>query len=235
MNNAFYIKCLGLIFLNLVVSCAKEKVPTVSTVLTAEVDKITITSAICGGKITDEGSGTVISRGVCWSTEYEPTIDDNKTTDGEGVVTFSSTISDLIAETTYYVRAYATNSAGTGYGVERRFKTYDTEAITDIDGNYYNTVTISSQVRKAENAIGSQVWIAENLRVTKYSDGTDIPLVTDNSEWWNLSTGAYCWYDNDYDIYGRVYGALYNQYAVSTKKLCPLGWHVPTLEEWQDM
>jgi uncharacterized protein (TIGR02145 family) len=93
--------------------------------------------------------------------------------------------------------------------------------ITDIDGNTYNTVWI-----------GGQNWMAENLKTTKYTDGTDIPNITDNTEWENLSTGAYAWYDNDEATYGDTYGALYNWYVVETEKLCPSGWHVPTDEEW---
>jgi uncharacterized protein (TIGR02145 family) len=96
--------------------------------------------------------------------------------------------------------------------------------ITDIDGNTYNTVWI-----------GGQNWMAENLKTTKYSDGTDIPNVTDNTEWENLSNGAYAWYDNDKATYGDTYGALYNWYAVETDKLCPAGWHVPTDEEWKKL
>ena len=74
--------------------------------------------------------------------------------------------------------------------------------------------------------------MAENLRATKYNDGTDIPLVTDNSEWEESTTPAYCWYDNDQATYENTYGALYNWYTVDTEKLCPVGWHFPTEDEW---
>jgi len=94
------------------------------------------------------------------------------------------------------------------------------DEITDKDGNVYTSVTI-----------GTQVWMVENLKTTKYSDGTSIPLVTDNEEWANLTTPGYCWYDNDIS-YKNPYGALYNAYAVRTGKLCPTGWHVPTDTEW---
>ena len=92
--------------------------------------------------------------------------------------------------------------------------------VTDIDGNVYHTVKI-----------GNQVWSVENLRTTKYNDGTAIPLVTDGGRWANLTTPGYCWYDNDINHKSK-YGALYNWYAVDTKKLAPKGWHVPTDEEW---
>lgn len=97
--------------------------------------------------------------------------------------------------------------------------------VVDIDGNVYNTVTI-----------GTQVWMAENLKTTKLNDGTDIPLVTDDTEWSNLTTPGYCWYGN-YEAFFNLnhYGALYNEYAVSSGKLCPTGWHVPNDEEWETL
>jgi len=92
--------------------------------------------------------------------------------------------------------------------------------LVDIDGNVYHTVKI-----------GTQVWMAENLKTTKFNDGTVIPLVTDSIAWSNLKTPGYCWYD-DSDSYKATYGALYNWYAVNTGKLAPTGWHVPTDSEW---
>jgi uncharacterized protein (TIGR02145 family) len=96
----------------------------------------------------------------------------------------------------------------------------DTGTVTDIDGNVYQTVKI-----------GNQVWMAENLRTTRYNDGAAIPLVTKEDAWSNLTTPGYCWYDNEIN-YNNKYGALYNWYAVVTKKLAPAGWHVPTDAEW---
>jgi uncharacterized protein (TIGR02145 family) len=80
--------------------------------------------------------------------------------------------------------------------------------------------------------IGNQVWMAENLKTTRFNDGTSIPLVTDDSLWKNSKTPAYCWYNNDEATYKATYGALYNWYAVNTGKLCPTGWHVPSDVEW---
>ena len=93
--------------------------------------------------------------------------------------------------------------------------------VSDIDGNTYKTVTI-----------GTQTWMAENLRVARYKNGTEIPLVTDETDWAALSTPGYCWYNNDEATYKANYGALYNWYTVSTSNLCPTGWHVPTDAEW---
>jgi uncharacterized protein (TIGR02145 family) len=93
-------------------------------------------------------------------------------------------------------------------------------SVTDADGNKYNTVKI-----------GIQTWTVENLKTTKYNDGTAIPNVTDGTAWKNLTTGAWCNYDNDAGN-NITYGRLYNWYAVNTGKLCPKGWHIPTDAEW---
>lgn len=95
-----------------------------------------------------------------------------------------------------------------------------TETVADVDGNVYNTVTI-----------GSQTWMAENLKVTKYNDGTSIPNVTGNNKWSKLTTGAMCNYKNT-PSNSTTYGKLYNWHAVNTGKLCPTNWHVPTDAEW---
>jgi uncharacterized protein (TIGR02145 family) len=94
--------------------------------------------------------------------------------------------------------------------------------VTDADGNVYHTVTI-----------GTQTWTVENLKSTKYNDGTAIPNVTDSTAWNNLTTPGYCWYNNDATTNKNIYGALYNWYAVNTGKLAPVGWHVPTDSEWR--
>jgi uncharacterized protein (TIGR02145 family) len=95
--------------------------------------------------------------------------------------------------------------------------------VKDADGNVYQTVEI-----------GNQVWTVENLRTTKFDDGSAIPLVTDTAAWKGNTTPAYCWYDND-TIYKTKYGALYNWYAVDNKKLAPKGWHVPSDAEWNTL
>jgi uncharacterized protein (TIGR02145 family) len=98
-----------------------------------------------------------------------------------------------------------------------------TETVTDIDENIYKTVTI-----------GTQVWMAENLKTTKYNDGTEIPHVSSDIDWFDLNGPAYAWYGNS-PLNKDVYGALYNWYTVNTYKVCPTGWHVPTDDEWTKM
>lgn len=95
--------------------------------------------------------------------------------------------------------------------------------VTDIDGNVYGTVKI-----------GTQVWLNKNLMTTKFNDGTSIPYVADSATWVNTTLPAYCWF-NDSVAYKNIAGGLYNAYTVQTGKLCPTGWHVPTMDEWNEL
>jgi uncharacterized protein (TIGR02145 family) len=306
--------------------CKKNDVPVLTT---SKISNISATTATSGGNITDEGSSQIITRGVCWNTNINPTIDNNKTQDGAGAGEFTSNMSYLNGRTTYYVRAYATSSSGTGYGINTTFttlgdaptvslaeasnitnnsatingivnanllsttvtfeygtsinygstaiatqspvtgntdtnvtadiigltastfyhyrikavnslettysndKTFGTSGtITDIDGNIYNTV-----------AIGRQIWMAENLKVTRFADGTPLKI-------WDIQISppgkAYCWYDNNIsnkDIYGALYtyDAAWNGSRPSDTNpsgiqgACPTGWHLPSDAEWSEL
>jgi uncharacterized protein (TIGR02145 family) len=190
--------------------------PLLPTITTAAVNTIALTTAISGGTITADGGSPVTVSGLCWSLTTNPTVTNSHTTDGTLTGSFSSTMTGLTKGTQYYVRSYATNIAGTGYGTQLTFST----DIDDVDGNVYNTVPIGSPV--------SQVWMAENLKTTLYNNSSAIPNVTDATAWLNLLTPAYCWFNNDGTTYKPLYGALYNWFAVNTGNLCPTGWHVPT-------
>ena len=99
------------------------------------------------------------------------------------------------------------------------------DRMSDVENNVYGVVKI-----------GTQTWMAENLRTTKFNDNTNIPLFEDNTEWLNTTGSAYSWYDNDKQYADtNKYGALYNWYAVNTGKLCPVGWHVATKEDWEKL
>jgi uncharacterized protein (TIGR02145 family) len=287
----------------------------VPTLTTNAISSIKSATAVSGGNILSDGEGQIIAKGVCWNTSPTPTITNSVTTDGIGSGSFTSNLTGLNLNTTYYLRAYATNSAGTGYGNEVSFKTRQCPSVTtnspseiliysaklvgtvnandevaeitfeygpttfygytiaatpgtisgtsittvsatisglgsnsiyyyrvkavssvctiygsdqvfrtapttfgDVDGNIYKTVLINDQV-----------WMQDNLRTTKYNDGSAIPNQT--GSWISLSTPSYCWYD-DNNNYKNLYGALYNWHAVNTGKLCPTGWRVPTHDDW---
>jgi uncharacterized protein (TIGR02145 family) len=209
---------------------ANTQLPTVAT---TNATNITNTQATTGGNVTNQGSSAVTVKGVCWSTTQNPTTANNKTVNGSGTGSYNTDIYPLTANTTYYVRAYATNSSGTAYGNQITITTtggtttnpylnpnltYGT--VTDIDGNTYATIQI-----------GTQTWMAENLKTTRYNDGTAIPTGLSNAAWGATTNGAYAIYDNN-AANNTTYGKLYNWYAVNTGKLAPAGWHVPTDAEW---
>jgi uncharacterized protein (TIGR02145 family) len=201
------------------------------TLTTTTASSITSTTATSGGIISYNGRAAVSVSGVCWSTSLNPTISlSTKTTDGSTSGVFSSTITGLSKNTLYYVRAYATNSAGTGYGNQISFTTNSTEGqngtVADIEGNIYNTVVI-----------GAQTWMAENLKTTQYNDGTSIPNITVSASWAALTTGAYC--DNiNAPVNSISYGRLYNWFVAASfnpRNVCPTGWHVPSDDEWHTL
>lgn len=205
------------LMLTTVLSCTKVELPVLTT---AMVTDITPSAATGGGNITSDGGGAIKSKGVCWSTAPNPTIAKNKTDEGKGTGPFTTSITGLAPSTTYYVRAYATNKAGTSYGNEVVFST----SLADADGNVYTTVVI-----------GNQVWMSENLRTTKYKNGTAIEHPSDDNAWYSNNNGAYTWYNYD-PSQKESYGALYKWYAVSNPAgLCPHGWHVPADAEWSEL
>jgi uncharacterized protein (TIGR02145 family) len=303
----------------LIHSCKKDK-PTPPIIITAETSAITNSTALSGGNIISDGGAVITECGVCWSTIKGPTTAfGTQTTDKSGTGIFTSSITGLTAYTLYYVKAYATNSAGTAYGNELSFTSsptipdapavviasagyakavvafseplsdggsaiigytvtsnpdsitvYGTSSpitvtsltngtiytftvtatneigtgmpssasnpltagtISDIDGNVYQTVKIDTQV-----------WMAENLKTTKYNDGTSIAKITDNAAWAAATKGAYSDYNN-IPANSTTYGKLFNWYVVDNnaatkvasnggKNVCPTGWHVSSDAEW---
>jgi uncharacterized protein (TIGR02145 family) len=229
------------------------------TVTTGSVSSITQTTATCSSEITTDGGGTVTARGLCWSTSQNPTISDSHSSDGSGTGTFTSHLMYMMPNTTYYVRAYATNSMGTAYGNQVDFTTMqdaqpcpDMPTVTDHEGNVYNTVQI-----------GPQCWLRENMRATT-SPTTGEYLVISDQTALCIHTGKQArWYDNDSSTYApQNYGLLYNWYAaVDTlctaygevsantsdsnvvtiyftghrRGICPIGWHVPSDADWNQL
>ena len=206
--------------------CKKKKenpeiqVPVLTTLPVTDITQI---AALSGGNISSDAGDSPTVRGVCWSTQHAPTIADSKTSDGTGFGEFHSNMELLVNGKVYYVRAYATNSAGTGYGNEVNFTTQQAspDTITDIDGNVYHVVTI-----------GTQDWLVENLEVTHYRNGDPVSFISDSNAWAAASEGAYCNYDNS-ELAGKIYGKLYNWKAVDDPRiLAPAGFHIPSDDEW---
>jgi uncharacterized protein (TIGR02145 family) len=152
------------------------------------------------GKSIDAGAGTVISNSKSL---------------------FSVPVKGLMPDSNYHYRIKAENIAGTTYGNDMTFRTPG--VLEDFSGNIYKTIYI-----------GKQVWMAENLRTTKFNDGTSIPLVTSEKAWSRLKKPGYCWYNND-TSFNSVTGVLYNWYTVNSYKLCPAGWHPPSNAEWSTL
>lgn len=159
--------------------------------------------------------GTTTSYGNTITAEGSPTT--------QSVDTLSTSITGLQPSTAYYYRVRVENELGSAYGGDSTFTTVltgITGTVTDVNGTEYPTI-----------GIGKLYWMTENLRATKYNNGTDIQLLTDDSQWDTLGVPAYCWYNNDSTTFANPYGALYNWYAVNTNNLCPSGWRLPTEEE----
>ena len=218
MNRFSQLAIIG-IFLITVNSCKKEDHALLPEVTTYELINDSEFSATAKGTVISDGGASVTERGICWSTNQMPTINDEFTIEGNGLGDFTSTLSELVQGTTYYARAYATNRKGTVYGETFSFVA---GTITDVEGNIYNMVTI-----------GTQIWMQENLKTTKYNDGTSIMLGETNSQWMGTNP-KYCWYNNDINKKQTV-GALYKWYTINTGKLCPIGWHVPSSKEWETL
>jgi uncharacterized protein (TIGR02145 family) len=205
------------------VRCVKDSQPAITA---SEVVTYTSKSALVYGKIIAKGGCKITSRGFCWSTSSQPiyslktkTVDPNNP---DSSSFFYGILPDLIKNKTYYIRAYATYSYGTKTDV-----VYENEQVftflplTDIDGNVYHTVKI-----------GNQTWMVENLKTSKYRDGSPINYLANFKQWEQSTQGALCVYNNEIKNIHK-YGLLYNWYAVNdSRKIAPLGWHIATDKDW---
>ena len=197
------------------------------TLTTQAVTDITETSATLNGVISIVSENCEVpnntEQGFVYSTEIQPTLEDIQVNvNGTNI---STTIEDLEPNTTYYVRAFLTNTLGEFYSNEVSFSTEE-EITGSCDGAPYPSIVY-----------GTQEWTVENACPITYRDGTPIPEVTDDTEWRYLTTGAWCYYNND-----PTKPRLYNWYAVMgihdtdpntpNKEFAPEGWHVPSDAEW---
>ena len=220
--------------ITLLFSCKEDKTVYLADVYTTPASNVLYTFAETGGNAANDGGAQITEKGVCWGMNPDPVITESRTYDGAGEGEFSSFLDGLTPGTTYYVRAYATNSVGTVYGDNITFKTpviavnFNSSltygSVTDIQGKIYKTIPVAGQV-----------WMAENLKTTQFNDGSNIPLIVGNKAWIDQIVPAYSWFNNNDSVYADIYGAYYNWYAVATGKLCPAGWHVPSDSEWQTL
>ena len=176
------------------------------TLTTIAVSNITSATATSGGNITSDGGATVVARGVCWATYLNPTINDSHTTDGNGTGSFTSSITDLTAGKTYYVRAYATNSAGTAYGNQITFTTSSIDTTSSDTTSSIGIFSVSSTV-KVLFSPGNLQWSATNGGST-YSTHTIAGGGTDAGTWrfapnqWDTIGANYNYYSGWIDLFG---------------------------------
>jgi uncharacterized protein (TIGR02145 family) len=156
----------------------------------------------------------IVERGFCYASFPSPTINERKIAKNMGRGYFKTIMQGLPPTTTFYIRAYATSGTGTVYSDEKIFTTGG--SVSDIDGNVYPTVKI-----------GEQIWMAENLKTSRYQNGDPILTNLSEKDWKNSGKGAFVYYDDDTSN-NNLFGKLYNWYAVMDKrKICPVGWHIP--------
>jgi uncharacterized protein (TIGR02145 family) len=225
-----------LLNLMMILTTCKKKCGTPLSASTNSASSITQSKATLNGVVNTDGPGLFVvtfefgktsSYGEIYGTDFRG---------GNGYIPTQvhTYLTWLSANTTYHYRIKAVSSCQTTYGKDVSFTTLNIGesgiifnpnltygSAKDNDGNNYKTIQI-----------GIQTWMAENLKTTKFNDGTAIPLEVHNQTWATLTTSAFCWYNNDSSTYKSNFGALYNWYAVNTSKLCPIGWHVPTDAEW---
>lgn len=195
---------------------------TTDIVVTAEISEIDYRSAKIKMKV-DEELNTISERGVVYSKlNQNPSIAaDTK------LVGSSHDLTLLDYEATYFVRGYVVISGRTIYSATSEFTTKTLERVSDYDGNQYRIIELASK-------IGPRKWLLDNFKGTHYANGDLIPHVTDNNEWISLSTGAYCYYDNDKEN-AKTYGALYNWWAAVDPRGLIVGWHTPSDDELNEL
>jgi uncharacterized protein (TIGR02145 family) len=218
-------------------SCTKNK-NTKPSIETIGFSNLTSTSVIIDGKVNNPDNFYIWWQGVVWGTTSNPELlGVFQTEENVSSTTFNSKIYNLLPNTTYYFRTYL-NLNGQGnivYGKEISITTPPSETsqfnlnktygnVSDVEGNLYKTIQI-----------GNQTWMAENLRVSKFNNGSSINEVAVNSSFYNNGNPAWCYY-NDSVHYNNLYGKLYNSFVVTNiNNVCPTGWHVPTTIDFETL
>ena len=198
--------------------------PSVSTIRVSDVQS-TAFKAI--GTINEIGDLPILHHGFSLSENPDPTNEDLHIDYGatETVGNFEGVITGLSPDTEFYVRAYIETAFQVYYGVILSVSTIEGSQVSDADDNVYNVIDI-----------GAQSWMLENLKVTKFADGTGIRLGIENSQWALEDSYAFCWFLNSESGNKDTYGALYNWTVVNSEKdLCPAGWHIPDDADWTEL
>lgn len=188
---------------------------------------------LCQAENVTANSATLVAwikpneKGTRVSFEYKTSTDQNYASstlpqafEGKDSLKITFDLSGLKTNSEYLFRVKAANKAGDTISSAVKFSTW---IVKDYDGNVYHVIKI-----------GDQYWLQENLKTTHYADGTEIPNVTDSFTWRYLSTGAYCWYDND-QANKEKFGALYNGYAMLESKKFIIGYHIPDIMDFDDL
>jgi uncharacterized protein (TIGR02145 family) len=195
---------------------------TIAEITTKNVTEITFEKAISGGIISTNGNSEITEKGILINANEIPEVGNSAriviSTQNNN---FDVNLSNLETNTSYNIRAYAINEIGIAYGQNLNFTTTELlvqgNGVTDIDNNQYPSIIYDGYE-----------WSTKNLEVEKYRNGDVIPQVQDQTQWANLTTGAWCYYENN-PANGTTYGKLYNYHAVNdTRGLAPQGWHVAT-------
>jgi uncharacterized protein (TIGR02145 family) len=202
---------------------------TVPAVSTPYISYVSHNTVMCtGGKASVDNIADISSKGVCWSTSINPTVNDQKILMEGGSGGLGGTIEGLAPGIVYYIRGFATNSLGTAYGGNNVIKTYD-GFMKDYEGHIYSTVKL-----------GKQEWMNRNLETKYFSNGeligtTGIPNINTDLE----AKPVYQWpfiYMEEHPEYLDDFGRLYTWFtATDSRKLCPAGWHLPSIDEWNEV
>lgn len=223
-----YTTVLMVVLSTITISCKKDQMKSLE-LITQPAHSITETRATVECVVINGEGRYMIQYGMCWSTNPDPMIESGTvywSHDWDEEDGFTTQLKGLIPDTLIYASVVASYDGKTIYGNVISFETTGGTigTVTDIDGNVYNTVII-----------GEQVWMVENLKTNRYRNGDQIPNITSVNQWTTLTTGAYCYYDNDLNN-APTYGNLYNWYAVNDSRIiAPEGWHVPTDSDWNTL
>jgi uncharacterized protein (TIGR02145 family) len=222
-----------LLLITLIISCTKKNTP--PSIKTLDYTNLNSQSVMVNVELINPDNLNISVKGVTWFTESgftTPTLPFYRTEENTNSNTFTSTVYGLLPNTTYYLKAYFMDKAGVHFGNEISITTPPSETsqfnplktygiVNDIEGNSYKTIEI-----------GNQTWMAENLKVTKFNDGTPITQLYQSNPFNNNGNPAWCYYNDSIGV-NQTYGKLYNiNIPLDNKNICPTGWHIPSDQDF---